>query len=111
MPDLPIMARKLALRHIRRDAERGFSERFIQSTYHASGCGQAFVDNTGGDEFGAYFVSIGGYYDFDHKTGLMRKRVPPTKVLVTRVCGVEGVWIFSLHELYVESLKGQMSLL
>lgn len=56
-------------------------------------------------------MSIGGWYDMDTETGLMRKRVPNTKILVTEVCGVEGVWVFSLHELYEECRKGQQSLL
>lgn len=100
--NLDIMARKLAIKHIARDVRRGLTESYIAQTWAASGCGQSFVDNTGGDEFGAHDVSIGGW--------LKDRRINNDKILVKRVCGVEVNKVFSLHELYEECRKGQLSL-
>lgn len=105
------MARKLALRYVREMADANYDERDIMSTQGGQSCGQKFVDNTGGDEFGAYSVGIGGYYDYDSATGLARKRVPTTKVFVSRVLNNEVHMVFSLHELYQECKKGQLTLL
>lgn len=110
MTDLAIMARKLALKHIRGDVERNISEDYLRSTHARSSCGQKFVDNTGGDEFGAYDVGIGGYYDFG-PDGRGTKQAPTSKIVVHRVCGQTVNMVFSLHELYLECQKGQLSLL
>lgn len=101
--DIALMARKLALKHVAGDADRGISEATIQSSHHGSSCGELFVKNTGGDEFGSYDVSIGGYVN--------GRNVPPTKVVVHRVCGITVDKIYSLHELYQECRKGQLSLI
>ena len=109
------MARKLALQFVAQDADRGISEHAIRLSWHghSSPDSRKFPDRvvTKWTQFGGYDVSIGGWYDYDTGTGLARKKVPNTKVLVERVCNVEGVWIFSLHELYQECQKGQLMLL
>jgi hypothetical protein len=94
MNDLAIMARKLALRHVRNMVEANYDEQDIISSQAYSGCGQSFVDNTGGDEFGAYGVKISGH-----------------KVRVERVLNHEVNMTFNLHRLYAECKKGQLSLL
>ncbi len=112
--DLSIMARKLALQFVAEDAERGRSEHAIQLSWHGHSSPDpkkwAFPDSIW-TQFGSYNVSIGGWYDLDIKTGLKRKKVNNDKVLVTQVCGVDGVWIFSLHQLYQEAKRGQLSLI
>ncbi len=112
--DLSDMAYQLALEFVREDADRGFSEHYIMSTWHRHSSPDPkkwLFPKSKWTRFGSYTVSIGGYYDLDPETGLKRKKVPNTKVLVEEVCGVKGVWIFSLHQLYVESQKGQTKLL
>lgn len=111
MSDLALMARKLALRYVRDMADANYDEHDIMATQGHQSCGQSFVDNTGGDEFGAYSVSIGGYYNLDNKTGLMRNKVPYSKVFVSRILNQEVHMVFSLHELYQECKKGQLALL
>lgn len=112
--DLTIMARQLALMWIAQDADRGISEHSIRLSCRGSSTPDSrkfpFPESKY-TPYKGYSISIGGWYDLDTATGLMRKKVPNTKILVERVCDVEGVWIFSLHELYEECKKGQLSLL
>jgi hypothetical protein len=95
MTDLAIMARKLALKHVAEDADRGLSEEYIRGTWHNAGRGHVGRWINDPDGFGGYHVGITG----------------SGKVKVTMVCGVEGEWIFSLHELFLECRRGQVSLL
>jgi len=97
-PDLDIMARKLALRHIASHVRRGFSEAYLSSFP------LEFISNGVKDDFGAYDISIGGWISAS-------RRVGTDHVLVHRVCGVEVDKVYSLHELYVECQSKQMSLL
>lgn len=108
--DVNIMARKLALHWIAEDADRGISYESIVKSHHGGGRSHEHWHDDP-DGFGGFDICIGGYYDLDTKTGLMRKKVPSTKVLVAEVYGVEGVWIFSIRELYQECKKGQLALL
>jgi len=113
MGDLSIIARQLALKHIRSAVEAGLSEEHIRSTHHGSSRGEKFLENNPtarADGFGAYDVSIGGYYDYG-ADGRGRKFAPPQKIVVRRVCGMTVNMVFSLHELYEEIKKGQMALL
>jgi hypothetical protein len=99
MTDLDVLARKLALRHVADDADRGISEDSIRLSRHGSSCPEHL-----GGEFGSYDVSIGGW------TVGMRS-VPPTKVLVRRIQGVDVNRVYSLHELFMECQSDQLSLL
>jgi hypothetical protein len=107
--NIDLMAHRLALRHVQRYVDSNYSEHQAALTWGASGRGHKHWQDAP-DGFGGYEVSIGGWYDYDSKTGLARKRVQNNKVLVTEVCGVEGLWIFSLHGLYQECKKGQLAL-
>ena len=108
--DPSIRARQLAIHFIKRDVDNGCSEIHISQSCHAGGRSHKFWHDAS-DGFGGYQASIGGYYDIDTATGLARKSVPSTKVLIQEVDGIKGVWIFSLHEIYQECKKGQLSLL
>ena len=108
--EIDTLARKLAIHHIQSDVDRGISEREIAMSWHGSGRGHEHWHDAE-DGFGGYDVTIGGYYDKDTSTGLMRKRVGNDKILVSEVYGVKGVWIFSLHEIYQEAKGGQLTLL
>lgn len=91
MKDLAIAARELALNHIRHDAEAGLSEHYIRSTWHYAG---------GPD----YQVHLGGR---DEKG----KTIPPSKVIVEKVNGIECYFIYNLHELYLEIQSKQLTLI
>ena len=108
--ELATMARKLAIKHISGAVEAGNSEHYIAGTWHGGGRSHKHWADAE-DGFGGYEVSVGGYYDLDETTGLKRKKVSNDKILVQEVCGVEGIWIFSLHEIYQECKQGQVSLL
>src|SRR4051812_42828951 len=99
-PNLDIMARKLALKFIASDVRRGISESYISNAQGRTSCGDEFVRNTGGDEFGSYDVGIGGWI-------ANQRRIGTDKIFVHRVCGVEVNKVFSLHELYVECQSRQ----
>ena len=106
---LASMARKLAMRHIHREVEAHISEKTIQQSYHTSGRSHEHWHDSP-DGFGGYEVSIGGYYDLETPNGIVHKRVKPTEIVVTEVCGVAGVWIFSLHEIYEACRHPQLTL-
>lgn len=103
MDDIDGKAKELAMHHIQHDVDNGISERYIQQSRHSSGRGHRHWKDAA-DGFG-------GYYDIDESTGLARRKVRSDKILVTEVCGIEGVWIFSLHDVYQECMKGQLTLL
>lgn len=114
MIDLAVMARKLALMWIAEDADRGISEHSIRLSYHGSSTPDPRkfkFPETKYTPYKGYMISIGGWYNLDTPTGMQRKKVPNTKVLVNEVCNIECVLIFSLHELYEECKKGQLTLL
>ena len=108
--DPAIMAKNLAKYHIRSDVDSGISEHRISLSWSGSGRSHKHWKDAK-DGFGGYQVSIGGYYDKDPATGLFRKRVNNDKILVTEVYGIEGVWIFSLHEIFKECQNNQVSLI
>lgn len=104
-PGLDILARKLAMRYVQRDVDRGISEDYIRSSSGGSGWGQKFLDNNPGsdlEEFGAAHVGVGGY---------VNGRYHADKIIVSRLKGVDVTKAFSLHEIYQECRKGQLSLL
>lgn len=93
--DLAIMARKLALQIVAEDADHELSEEYIRSTHHNQGRGHVPPWKDHPDGFGGYHVGITGN----------------GKVKVSTICGIDGMWIFSLHELYQECRNGQLALL
>jgi hypothetical protein len=91
--ELAAKAKAAALKHIRNDVERGISEREIRLSHHGHSC----------DE---YWADVG--LDQRYKPG--GKKYPTTKVVVSKLNGRECLFVFSLHELYVELSHPQLQL-
>lgn len=102
MTDLTVLAHKLALQHVAVDADRGISEHAIQLSRHGHSCPSSM-----GGEFGSYTVDVGLCQTY--KVG--GKNWPPTKVVVSQLHGLQCLFVFSLHELYLECQRGQLALL
>lgn len=95
--NITLRARALAKHHIQREVDAGLSKRHISSTWSHSSSPKHL-----GGEFGSYDVSIGGVIN--------GRRLPPTKIIVHRVNGVQADIVFSLSDIYEECQLGQQQL-
>jgi len=88
--NLELEARRLAIEWLRPDVDYGMSEEWIRGTWHRSGGP-------------GYDIGLGAVHG--------NRRFMSDRVIVRRVKHVEVFFNFSLHELYLECKRGQLSLL